>query len=528
MFDPTCSTGRGAPSKLLQHISSDHSLLQERQQNTRHASPAFQSSPLGASDQMLADQFFKDRSQKIDHLNARFAGVALRESARSPAQVAPDFAWAHEFEPGHQFEQPRQLPGHSEWAQEYRPQQVSSRMSYARPQFPMERPLRISPWTKGKERLVELSDKNWESQYAEIEAAVPDEQVEEAEQENLKYDAGTEELQAIWDDISRGGQYDDPAFNYEDFDPFAPPDLGSYLFEAENQFFGDVDPFLRGVEIMERGGNLSDAALAFEAAVQADEGRAEVWRYLGEAQAQNEKEGPAIRALERAMALSPDDTRVLMNLAVSYTNEGYDTAAYETLDRWLSITYPDIQAPKAVNNRTELHKRVTDLFIRAARIGGAQQFDSDVQVGLGVLFYGDEEYGRAVDCFEAAVQGRPDDHLLWNRMGATLANSGRSEEAIEAYHRALAIRPSFVRARYNLGVSCINIGCYEQAAGHLLGALEMHKSTDGRMGMDEVLQNQSTNLYETLRRVFVCMDRKDLVDKVGPGIDLRAFREFDF
>jgi peroxin-5 len=180
--------------------------------------------------------------------------------------------------------------------------------------------------------------------------------------------------------------------------------------------------------------------------------------------------------------------------------------------------------------------------------------DPDVQVGLGVLFYGAEEYDKAVDCFTAALAStesgtsnqRDQVHLLWNRLGATLANSGRSEEAIAAYEKALTLRTNFVRARYNLGVSCINIGCYEEAASHLLGALDMHKivENEGREKARDVLgggnvsdadlermisQNQSTNLYDTLRRVFSQMGRRDFAERVVAGMDVESFRgEFDF
>ena len=148
-------------------------------------------------------------------------------------------------------------------------------------------------------------------------------------------------------------------------------------------------------------------------------------------------------------------------------------------------------------------------------------------------------------------------HLLWNRLGATLANSGRSEDAIAAYCKALAENPNFVRARYNLGVSCINIGCYPEAAAHLLGALDLHRVA-GEQGMDQaremvadgsnggagagagpniaddelermIQHNESSNLYDTLRRAFTGMGRRDLSEQVGPGMNLDRFRgEFDF
>ena len=87
-----------------------------------------------------------------------------------------------------------------------------------------------------------------------------------------------------------------------------------------------------------------------------------------------------------------------------------------------------------------LMDEVMQLMLSAMKVDPA---DADVQIVLGVLYNVSRDYDSAVAAFRQALNSRPDDYSLWNKLGATQANGSRSEQALPAYLRALELKPKY-------------------------------------------------------------------------------------
>ncbi|XP_014666231.1 PREDICTED: peroxisomal targeting signal 1 receptor-like isoform X2 [Priapulus caudatus] len=356
---------------------------------------------------------------------------------------------------------------------------------------------------------TEQSSSNPEQWTREFESAQAPVRTEEADVDFW------ERLQKEWETLAHNSAEEHPWLS--DFEETV-NQYKEYKFENENPLLDHKNAFTEGLERLKQG-DLPNAVLLFEAAVQADPSHAQAWQYLGTSQAENEQEPAAIAALRKCLNLDEKNDAALMALAVSYTNEGMHHQACETLKRWLKNqpaygTLVPQEGAKSTSASSFLsgpeHAEATSMFMAAAR-QNPEQLDPNIQCGLGVLFNMSGEYDKAIDCFKAALSARPDDALLWNRLGATMANGGRSEEAINAYDHALQLSPGFIRSRYNLGISCINLGAHREAVEHFLTALNMQKSGIGPSGQRAAM---SDNIWTTLRMTVSLMGRSDLYELV--------------
>nr|CAG4647009.1 EOG090X054E [Megafenestra aurita]SVE92358.1 EOG090X054E [Megafenestra aurita] len=333
------------------------------------------------------------------------------------------------------------------------------------------------------------------------------------------------QLQQDWD---KAADENPSSFGWLKETPHDP--LNEYAFESENPYQDHSDPFNAGLQ-KKLDGDLPSAILLFEAALQKDADHIKAWEMLGLTLAENEQDPGAISAYKRCLSLDPSNLIAIMGLAVSYTNESYQLQACQALEDWLrnNPKYAHLVSSSSVpvneRERTftslvsgDTFNRVQDMYLKAARLQPSHDLDPDVQTGLGVLLNLSGDFDKAPDCFRSALQMKPNDSLLWNRLGATLANGGRSEEAIESYYKALELSPGFIRARYNLAVSCINLGAHREAAEHLVSALLLQVRRSKRV--------MSDNIWSTLRMVLNLMNRREFIADIDAKDLSRLAAEF--
>jgi tetratricopeptide (TPR) repeat protein len=295
-----------------------------------------------------------------------------------------------------------------------------------------------------------------------------------------------------FDDVNEG-QMQEEFMNMALKDP-------EYLFSKEkNPYVSKSNCYEIGLQLNKQG-DLQQAILAFEAEVTQNPKNSSAWRMLGRSHAECDDDSAAISALAQAVKVDPNNLDSILDLACSYTNELNKFKALKLLSSWMakhpvygSVMHQDEMEPL---NYLKMQDDIIKMFEECS---GRWRDDVDIWFALGVLYNITDENEKAVNAFTRALDLRPNDHSLWNKLGATQANGRKSEEAVEAYRRSLKLKPTYVRAWVNLGIAHSNMKQNAESCKYYLKALKMNPNAD--------------QVWQYLAMSFYTMKRSDLTEK---------------
>jgi len=291
-----------------------------------------------------------------------------------------------------------------------------------------------------------------------------------------------------------------------------------YKFSDDNPFSEHLDPLAEAQRLL-REGRDREALMALEAEVKRNPESSEGWRQLGQLYAELDQDVEAIQCLKKGHEVDPYNLDSLLALGVSCTNELDQLPALRYLRRWIENHEEHQALVEGVEPPPEFQfeawrRQVTELFQRAAQ---ASPLDADVFVALGVMENINRSYDGAVQALATACKLRPNDHTAWNKLGATLANSGKSEQAVVAYHQGLQLKPNYARSWSNLAIAHANLGQHTDAARFYLSSLVLNPEATHIWSF---LQSAVLNMNMDSRYAMEAIDQRDLsaATKVIDGV----------
>ncbi len=343
--------------------------------------------------------------------------------------------------------------------------------------------------------------------------------------------ASIERLAAAWAEAEEEFAADKYS-NLED-QYYADDEDQHYEFSQESEAYGRqeqnqdeyIDLMSEGMRYFEAG-DTAEAIKCFESELRNVDGdNSDAWLMLGKCHAENDEDRKAIICLENAVERDPYSSEALLALGVSYVNELDHEKALKNLNNWVTHnpSYAGLDLDVLQEGEASIAGESGPLMKLKSLLHQAKRYDEvngnidssvDVLETLGVVCNVSRDYEEAVECLQAATSARPDDHQLWNKLGATLANSNRSEEAQHAYQKALECKPKYARSWLNLAISHSNLQNYHESARCYLQTLSLNPN--------------AVHIWSYLRIALTCSEQWDLLPHAASQ-DLAKFKEhYDF
>lgn len=205
----------------------------------------------------------------------------------------------------------------------------------------------------------------------------------------------------------------------------------------------------------ERTGDRAGAEASYKAALGADPAFAEAAENLAALYLDDPpRPDDAIAVLERGLAKSPDNPRLLQNLAYAFALKGDVAASKKHYERALAkADTPTLRfAYGSMLSEAKLHDEAV-VQLKKAMAGFAG--DAPTLATIGRMLGYAKAYADCVAAFDGAIQLKPSEPELFVRRGTCRHELGDEPGARADYQAAVQADPKFAAGHYYLGLSLL-------------------------------------------------------------------------
>jgi tetratricopeptide (TPR) repeat protein len=206
------------------------------------------------------------------------------------------------------------------------------------------------------------------------------------------------------------------------------------------------DLYKQGTEAFEKGDYLV-AERFFYTILRQNPSFADIQNKIGIIYNQTNRLSLATEAFEKALAINPAYTEAALNLAITYSDLGKYEKAREIFE----------QAARFMNKAEETVNSISgiDPFVRGKL--------SDEHLRLGRMYYELHLLDEAIDEYHKALRLSPSFSDIITHLGIAYRDKGMYDEAIREFNRAKECNPRYTPARLHLGITYYSQGLYGRA-----------------------------------------------------------------
>ncbi|MDC0222216.1 tetratricopeptide repeat protein [Gammaproteobacteria bacterium] len=206
-------------------------------------------------------------------------------------------------------------------------------------------------------------------------------------------------------------------------------------------------------------GAIADANMAVSLKAHLDQ----VWRLLGSLHYKNKNLDGAIKAMEKAQELEPEDINYMANLGGVLREAKRISEAISILERAAELDPKNISIWTNLGATFQQDENISKAKAAYGKALAINPKSSRISNNLGIIAKDDRDWVSALGYFEDALEVDPDYAEAYSNLGVTLHELGRLDDAEASYQQAIALKFDLADVHYNLGVTLAELGKSDEA-----------------------------------------------------------------